>query len=369
VETRRLIPLVVLIGFGLACGAVTGAIDQIEEASNDVPVPDFDLFPEELPSGDSQPGPSVLNLDDPSLYQYRDKHFTTSTIFEFDSSVSSGFVFIEGAWAAGSPPSYSFLFDTSLDMWIGFAPLEIANQDGVLYSSSAIGECSIDYTDYDDPFDGYYMDENYLTGEAPLLESGMLVSGMTTDRYSITHENILNEEDSAIYDFIAVDTLGSVYVDRATGVIVRFKQSGQGLDRSNSDEGLEIEYTLQVDFELLDSPPPISIPEGCDGEGTAEQDLGGGSAEDIPFPIMDDAFNITGAFGLYGYETSYSFDEVIEFYREEMALLGFALDSELVAAPTALMQFSNDSGTVVVTVGEDETGTGLAVVIVDSTSP
>jgi hypothetical protein len=369
VKIRRLVPIIVFSAFGLSCGLISDAVDQIDDITNEISVPEFNLESDEGSTDDSRAGPDVLNLDDPSLYQYRDKDFTTNTVFEFESAVGSGFVFIDGAWAAGSPPSSTFSFDTTLELFAGFAPVEFSSQGDVLYTYSDLSGCFIEEIDFDDPFDGYYMDDNYLTGEVPLLESGVIVNGMTTDEYLINHENELNKEDSALYDFIATDTIGSVYVDRATGVIVRFKQSGQGLDRSGSSEGVDIRYSLQVDFVLLDNAPTINLPEGCD-EGAAEEDIfGGGSEVEIPWPIMDDATNTTGAFGLYGYETEYSIEEVVDFYRVEMAALGFNLESELVAGPTALLEFVSEAGSVVITAGEVETSSGLAVAIVDTTSP
>lgn len=368
-KTHRLFPLVVFVTIGLSCGLISDVIDQIDQVSDEVVVPDFDLESDQLFSDDSQIGPDMLNLDDPALYQYRDKNFTTNTVFEFDSSAGTGFVFIDGSWAAGSPPSSTFSFDTTLELFAGFAPIEFTNQEGVLYTYSDFSGCFVEEIDFDDPFDGYYMDDNYLTGEAPLLEDGVVVNGMTTDRYAITHENELNKEDSALYDFIATDTVGSVYVDRASGVIVRFKQNGQGLDRSGSSEGIDIEYSLQVDFVLMDNAPSIGLPEGCEEGDVESDDFGGGSGVEIPWPIMDDARNATGAFGLYGYETDYSFEEVVEFYREEMSLLGFELESELVAAPTALLEFADESGSLVITMGQVEAGSGVTVAIIDTTSP
>ena len=370
---RLVVSLILLAVFGIACGSPTRAIDQRNGESVVPPssVSDVGSGDGGQPSDeDALPGPSVLDLDDPSLYAYRDMNFSTRMVFEFESAESSGYAYINGVWVAGSPPSYTYSFDTTLALWEGFVPIEYANLAGIQYGYSPGSECFIDTADYDNPYDDYYMDENYLTGEAPLVESGVMVNGVATDRYEITHENELNREDSALYDFIAVDTVGSVYVDRLNGVIVRFEQFGLGLDRSDSSEGQEIDYSLQVDFELLESGLPVAMPEGCGGEEIMDEgfDLGG-SAEDIPLPITDDATNIGGAFGLYGYDTNYALEEIVEFYLAEMPPLGYSLDTDLVSAPTALLQFSNEHGTVVISIGEGEAGSGFAVALIDNSSP
>ena len=367
------VSLILLALFGTACGSPTETIGQSSgepEASPSL-VTDVDSGEGGQPSSeDTLPGPSVLTLDDPSLYAYRDMNFSTQTVFEFESPESSGFVTIHGTWAAGSPPSYTYNFDTSLALWEGFVPLEYANLGGIQYGYSDGSECFIETEDYENPYDDYYMDESYLTGEAPLVESGVVVNGFVTDRYEITHKNELNQEDSALYDFVAVETVGSVYVGRLNGVIVRFEQAGLGLDRSDSSEGQEIDYSLQVDFELLDSGLPVAMPKGCGGEEMLDEgfDLGG-TAEDIHLPIMDDATNIGGALGLYGYDTNYPLEEIVEFYLDEMPRLGYSLDTDLVSAPTALLQFSNEHGTVVISIGESETGSAFAVALIDSSSP
>lgn len=370
-----LVWLIFLVGVSVSCRSLTEAIDQNSDES--IVPPPLSVSDagsgdgEQLSPEDARPGPSVLTLDDPSLYSYRETNFSTRMVFEFESIETSGYVYIDGTWASGSPPSYTFNFDTTLALWEGFVPIEYATLDGVQYGYSPGSECFIETADYENPYDDYYMDEKYLTGEAPLVESGVLVNGAVTDRYAITHENELNEEDSALYDFVALDTVGSVYVDRLSQVIVRFEQSGLGLDRSDSSDGVEIDYSLQVDFELLEPGFPITVPEGCGGEGIIEEegfDLGG-SAEDIPLPIMDDATNISGAFGLYGYDTNHAFEEIVKFYLDEIPRLGYSLDSDLVSAPSALLQFSGEHGTVVISIGENEMGSGFSVALIDTASP
>lgn len=339
---------------GLACGLTGQLADQ-----NDQPLNANQAGPgssnDDIPSiEDTIPGPAVLSLDDASLYQYRDKNFATTMQMEYEGS-TSGFVTIEGIWVANSPPDWSFTFDTSLPLWQGFVPFTYASTGGLLYGNTPVSGCYLETDDLENPFDDYFIDENYLTGEVPLVESGVIVNGAVTDRYQVTHENQMNEEESAFYDFIFTDSTGSVYVDRISKVIVRFDQSGTGLDRSSLDGGgQEIQSDFQLDFSLTNSAGQFTVPDGCD-DASLDDEFDFGDAGDIPFPVMEDAYNITAVFGLYSYETEYNTDQVVEFYLQELPALGWALSGDPdTDSPSFYINFLKDGEELQILVSEGE---------------
>lgn len=355
----------------LSCGFFGQSIDQNNNNSQvDAELPDSPV--KDIPAvEDTVPGPSILDLDDPSLYQYRDKNFSTHLRIEFEGD-SSGFVDISGDWFAGSPSNYRFTFDTTLPLWEGVVPFTYNGVNDAVYLVAPYG-CSDETGEVENPFDEAIFIGNYLTGEAPLAENGIMVNGTVVDRYDITQMNVLDNEESAIFDFSFVDSSGSVYVDRISQVIVRIEQAGTGIDTNIENEGAQaINLTIRIDFLLNNNIAAVVLPEACEsGEPGAISEDSGGVPTDIPFPIMDDARNISAqsGIGIYGYDTLYDFDEIVSFYKEEMTALGFSLDSDLVAAPSALLQFSNDQGTVIVTVGENEDAAGFFVSFIDNTSP
>lgn len=350
-----------------SCGAFGQLIDQNNNNTQvDAGLPDSPAI--DIPAvEDTVPGPSILDLDDPSLYQYRDKNFSTNWRIEFEGD-SSGFINISGDWFAGSPSNYRFTFDTTLLLWEGVVPFTYLGVNDTVYLVAPFG-CSDETGEVENPFDEAIFNGNYLTEEATLAESGIVVNGTVVDRYEIAQMNVIDNGGSAIYDYGFVDSSGSVYVDRISQVIVRIEQTGTGID---ANLGQEIKLTTTIDFLLNNNNAKVVLPGSCESvEPEAIPEDSGGVPTDIPFPIMDDARNILGQsdFGIYGYDTLYDLDEILSFYREEMTALGYSLDFELVDASSALLQFSNDQGEVIVTVGENEDIAGFSVSFIDNTSP
>ena len=349
-----------------SCTGSEQALDQNAEAANSASespaVPNVD---------DTVAGPSVLNLDDPGLYQYRDKDFSTSMRFEYEGE-SSGNVTIDGEWYAGATPGYSFTFDTSLSMWADVVPFTYIGMNGVQYLLASYTGCSAETEDLENPYDDYFINGPYLTGDVPLVESGIEINGTIVDRYEVTHENQGSDEGSAFYDFEFLDTQGSVYVDRVSGAIVRLEQTGAGVDNSmDSESPQEVDIDFQLDFVLNPDRPDLVLPENCESvdPGSMAEEPAGVSA-DVPLPILDDAMNIStqADLGIYEYDTLYDFDAIVSFYHDELVALGYAVDNELAFSPTALLQYSTDQESVVVSVNENKNGDGFSVSLVYSES-
>jgi hypothetical protein len=120
--------------------------------------------------------------------------------------------------------------------------------------------------------------------------------------------------------------------------------SGNGtsemLSGSPDHEG-EIMYDLNYfDF---NQPFEITPPEGCD-QDTAE----------LEYPVTADAYQLSTTFGITSYKSDLPFEEVVQFYRDEMATAGWTLTEEFVSGPIALLSFSGDTGSVQITIALDE---------------
>jgi hypothetical protein len=126
---------------------------------------------------------------------------------------------------------------------------------------------------------------------------------------------------------------------------------GQGFGLSGvSDPTSNGHMVYQVDYSDFNAPIEITAPEDC-GAGDSE------------YPMLDDAVNVNSFGDVLSYDTATPFNDVVEFYKTEMAAAGYTLDSEFATDPTALLTFSKDGENVTVSVVDSPTGDGLTVVI------
>ena len=132
----------------------------------------------------------------------------------------------------------------------------------------------------------------------------------------------------------------------------------QSLAQSQSielEQRLELPFDLIGDivytFSLTPSQNPIEIlpPEEC-GTGSDGQALRG-------FPMTEDATNITTvADVLLSYNTSFTLEEILSFYKSEMGNLGYILDSEVVVGTLATLRFTMGEEAVNLLVNSDGEG-------------
>jgi hypothetical protein len=107
----------------------------------------------------------------------------------------------------------------------------------------------------------------------------------------------------------------------------------------------------QIDYSDFNQPIEITVPEGCS------------DAEDSEFPLLDDATQINSFGDVLTYNTNTAFEDVISFYKTEMAAAGYSLESEFAQAPTGLLTFNRDGEEVTVSVVDNPASDGLTVVI------
>jgi hypothetical protein len=173
------------------------------------------------PSGTDIPGPTILDLKDTWL----------GTNFTQSFSQHNGWA-VKGLSLTGTTFTTSFVFDImqqGTPEWISYAlSKQIVNgaviaqsESGIvnktIYSGSATCKSSADPKGEIHVFDGTPQNilTNELTGHVKLIETGVTINGIITDRYQLRRDN-----------FIALDTLvefisGSLYRARDGGYLIQ----------------------------------------------------------------------------------------------------------------------------------------------------
>ncbi|MEW5989278.1 MAG: hypothetical protein AB1791_21845 [Chloroflexota bacterium] len=368
---------------GLACNAFSGGSEETPAATKSAPVQS--TSPEETtgqsgessaagettpaeptaaPStGDSGGGlADLLNLDASNNFgaptevnSYRISFDMTFEGTDANGGPVNGRITAEGAQVR-DPAAYTFTFGAEGDgetagtlftfMQVGGTTYMIMPQAGCM-SSQASGE------------------ENPFTA---LTASGGMVGEVEGARR--VGEEEVNGVQTTVYEFDdqALNMLeatygvwsqveGRVYVAQDGGYVVRVvidAQGNAGLLAGGADTG---EGTIHYELNYYDFNQPIEIvaPEEC-LTTAADQ-----------YPTLDDAFESSTMGGLVFYKTNHTFDEVVEFYKTEMAAAGWTLGEEMTFAPAAFLTFSKEGETVQVSIAADQSSGATTVTIMAGT--
>jgi hypothetical protein len=206
--------------------------------------------------------------------------------------------------------------------------------------------------EFDNPFAEFTNSESFLGGlsGATLVEENVSINGVQTNHYQFD-ESALAEGEPSVGSLENVD--GHVYISREEGYLVRLQVEGDSQDLNLSGDLTETSsghIIYQIDYSDYNQPIEITVPEGC-------------GATDSEYPILTDATDVNSFGDILSYNTVTPFDEVVDFYKSEMAAAGYTLDSDFAAEPTALLTYSKDGENVTVSVVENPSGDGLTVVI------
>jgi len=358
---RTLLVAVLLLGLAaLACSV----IPDLGASSDDAPEGDSAAVVED----DSDDGASedsgipepmgTLDLDDPALYDIAavgDYYSTLVYRFEgtqADGTAVTGAMFAEGATTLGPPAGSHLIMRAEGAAAEGVnTTIELVLIEETAYFNTVETGCVVlPAQELDNPYDEMIDASEFLSGDADLLESGVMVNGVLTDQYRLDADNI-DSGDPESGEQVNVEQ-GSIFVARQGGYVVRVVIEGTGYSEVLSgDPTLEGQISYELDFTPSDQPIEILPPEGCAG------------ADDSDYPVLDDAFDITSVVGLYSYYTNYSFDDVVSFYKTQMAAAGWALSDELLASPVGMLAFTRADEQVQVLISGDP-GTGVLNVII-----
>ena len=299
----------------------------------------------------SEGGPEFLDLDDPLTYEEPQELLSSYRI-----ALSFSF---EGTGADGSPVQGAVMADGErtldpLAMNMTFDGLDNASLSGALpfsfslidnvytFSAPQFGCATIPADEFQDPFALLIDTGGFLLGSAPRMRPDEVINGVPVYGFSLDASNVEpGELDIAQFDS------GSVYLAKDGGYLVQLEMSGRGISEMLSGSpDLEGDITYTLNYPDFNQAVDIRPPEGCAQESSGSK-----------YPITADAYQISQVLGITSYKTDLPLEDVIQFYRDEMATAGWTLAEEFVTGPVALLSFTSDTGTVQITLTFDQ-GTG-----------
>ena len=96
--------------------------------------------------------------------------------------------------------------------------------------------------------------------------------------------------------------------------------------------------------------------EGSDNQG-GNIEAQEAQTADLPFPYVEDAYEVEDFFGAYTYLTDLPLEEVADFYRSEMTDLGYEIEAEAFTGDAYVFSFFQDGSLVTMNVVENADGT------------
>ena len=219
----------------------------------------------------------------------------------------------------------------------------------------AYGECTALPDAGQQDFSAFMPDlQEELTGQALRVESGIEVNGFVTDKYELSGENLVTD-DELISAF--------VYVARSGGFITLFELQGRTTpDSQGFDPNQPAEFTRADNYiPAQDGSLNIAIPAGCGNQaGLASE-----------FPVMDGALGSQIAPESVFYQIEKPAAEVADFYRAEMPNRGWALTEDTIVervvtgnsstGPVVSLVFTKDGNNYLVKVDGGGPVTGVTI--------
>jgi hypothetical protein len=340
-KSRTLGLLTAIILLSLACsiaglaGEASGEFNDPQNASS----PEGNQESTDSQSDDS-PNDSI-DLDVDALYtEISGTNYTVHMDFNFtlqneDGSLLYRELVLTGMRNAEPPESYFRIDPNDPAVMDGIDFMEIVDLEGTDYVYSPEQGCNVfGQEEFNNPFDSLIDTGGILSGEALLLASGETVNGVLTDVYQITQDNI-DLSDPTASDFIELQE-GLIYVARGEQKVIRVRLAGRGISELlTGSTTLEGDIAYQLDFTPTDEIFDILPPEDCNPP-----------MEDTALPLMPDATNVSSVSGLISYSSASSPEAVLDFYKAEMAALGFTVVNELNVTLLLSAEFNDGSTTV-----------------------
>jgi hypothetical protein len=355
------IALVIILTASLACN-IGGTAPATESGQTDpvaTTVPD-----QEAVAIDGPPGPETIDLTSPALYIHPNAPaYKFESTIKYTSVVTTGVAkeyssFMALETQTQPQPAQRLVLDSA---GLG-ETITIGDQ---LYMV-AYGECTA-LPDAGQQHLSAFLPklQEEITGQAPRVESGIEVNGFVTDKYELSSENLVTD-DELISAF--------VYVARNGGFITLFELQGQtkavfrGLETLDPNQFAELNPNQLADFTRADNyilaedgSLNIAIPAAC-------EDQTGPATE---FPVMDGAIGSQIAPERVFYQIEKTAAEVADFYRAEMPNRGWALTEDTIVervetasgstGPVVTLVFTKDGKNFLVKVDGGGPVTGVTI--------
>jgi hypothetical protein len=210
------------------------------------------------------------------------------------------------------------------------------------YASLGEGQCVSTSAGEETPLDPELLDLDELFGgvsDARRVLPDETVNGTLCHRYAFD-ETALVEVDGITH------AEGELWVAANGGYVVRYAMHAEGKEPVT---GLEGQFEFLYELDETNVSVEIEPPDGCEASGRK-------------FPLMPDASDVTRFGEMLTYTSASALDDIVSFYREQMAALDWELAEEpFVSEDTAMVTFTRDGQSVTVTLSVEDGS--VAVVI------
>lgn len=252
------IAIVIILAASLACnvGGTTPLVEggQSDPAATTAPVEDGE-------SVDGPSGPEMIDLSNPAFYLVSSAPaytFDTSTIFNgVDSAGAAKEVSLLMTEETQTLPQKSQRFLVEVIGGEGSTETVVIGDQGYSVFQGACFPFPVSGADDQSLSEGMPKLQDEITGQAKLVESGVEINGFVTDKYELTAENMVSDDEL---------TSAFVYVASDGGFITRFEMQAktktdyQGLD---ANQPTEIAVTYNY-IPVQDGSFEIVAPAGCE---------------------------------------------------------------------------------------------------------
>lgn len=320
-----------------------GATESVEEVPTSVPAaPTVDLG--DGGQQDAPPLPDIVGLSE-ALSQFNSYRVLVEMRFEeTEASDRSGSMTLDTRRTVQPPASQVLMtvsgaFGADLpDLGQG-ASLTFVEIEGTSYSVIPGVGCisGAGGSELAGEFDGVVDTDEWISE----IENAEFVGDETVNGVA-THHYRLDETSFSDSDNQLQEATGDLYVSQEHGYVVRMEVEGIGEMDLFDEGGSQGMLSMTMDVLDVDQPFVIEPPEGCDASGSE-------------FPVMDGSRDLATFAGLTTYVVDASLNDVVTFYQNEMAALGYELEADpLITDSTALLTFSAEGmPTVSITLGAE----------------
>jgi len=178
------------------------------------------------------------------------------------------------------------------------------------------------------------------------------VNGIAVDHYTFDESDVEDTNGDL------QELEGHVYVAQDGNYVTRMIIEGVGTV-DMFDEGVDEEGTLILEYNVTDvgAEFEIELPEGCEDAGAQ-------------YPTFEGAADLTSFAGFTTYTVEADLDDVVTFYEEEMAALGYEQPEgeQIFSEGSAILSFTAaEMDPVSVIINQDEEGTVSVTITTEST--
>lgn len=258
--------------------------------------------------------------------------------------------------------------------------IETVQLDQTVYSVSTDTGCQVltpDRLPTDDQRQAFISLLEALTGQVTLAESEVMVGQMATDVYLLQSSNLKPDAEIVLKAYVAdsdgefsstVSTTfhlveegttlesGKLYLARQGGHVAKIELAYSKIagdeDAPLAKPGTMMQRTLVYEATLAASADvPIAPPATCEGAPALVTPVSGSAPVTMAdIPRMSDASIVVEDSESLVYQTNASVQEVADFYRTEMANLGWTLSDDMTVGPIVTLEFTSGAQTLSISI-------------------